>query len=235
MKETICYTLKEFELKYQTLLNEFLTDWEDNTENDFLESQKELYKKCIKNTTPYYSLDSLSFDYTEPLCSSIEEIQSKISEDKIVEISTNQGTFKREVLNIKNRDLCNNYNKSFEKIIEFISLKIEPLEIKETISDIEQQGTPQPQQERPPANINTLDWYGSQLEFTELVQALYLSKKIGIGQDRKIVFEKLRNFFNIDSFNEADKIRDIKDRTKDNAKFINQLETSINSWSESKD
>ena len=82
---------------------------------------------------------------------------------------------------------------------------------------------------------NTLNWQGTQLEFTELIKALLLSNKISPELSQKEVFNRLKEFFNVDAFNENDKIRDIRNRTNTPTPFINTLETSLDNWIKSKD
>jgi hypothetical protein len=97
--------------------------------------------------------------------------------------------------------------------------------------------TPPPQQSKSNAQPikNTLNWQGTQLEFTELIKALLLSNKISPELSQKEVFNRLKEFFNVDAFNENDKIRDIRNRTNTPTPFINTLETSLDNWIKSKD
>jgi hypothetical protein len=74
---------------------------------------------------------------------------------------------------------------------------------------------------------STLHWQGSKLEFTELTKALILSKKFNAELTDKEIFKRLKTFLNIEEFNHNDKIKDIRNRSKDLTPFINILETSL--------
>lgn len=81
---------------------------------------------------------------------------------------------------------------------------------------------------------NTLHWQGSKLEFTELTKALILSKKFNAELSDKEIFKRLKTFLNIEEFNHNDKIKDIRNRTKDLTPFINILETSLTNYIKNK-
>jgi hypothetical protein len=82
---------------------------------------------------------------------------------------------------------------------------------------------------------NTLKWHGTQLEFTELIKPLIELKKIGAGVSQKETFEKLRLFFEIEKFDENDKLKDIRKRTNTPTPFLNNLEVTLKNWIEKKD
>lgn len=96
--------------------------------------------------------------------------------------------------------------------------------------------TPQQSKSNTQQNIqNTLNWQGTPLEFTELIKALLLTKKISPELSQKEVFNRLKEFFNVDAFNESDKLKDIRKRINTPTPFINTLETSLDNWIKSKD
>lgn len=86
-----------------------------------------------------------------------------------------------------------------------------------------------------PTEQEKLAWHGTPLEFTELVKSLLLTNKISPELSQKEIFNRLKAFFNIESFNENDKLKDIRKRTNTPTPFINTLETSLNNWIKSKD
>jgi hypothetical protein len=83
--------------------------------------------------------------------------------------------------------------------------------------------------------IKPLKWRGTELHFTELTKALILSNYINGELTQKEIFQRLKGFFQIDDFNESDKLSDIRKRTKDKTPLINILENSLNSWITNKD
>jgi len=85
------------------------------------------------------------------------------------------------------------------------------------------------------SNETTLKWEGTPLQLTELTKALCESKMIGIGLTQKDVFERMRLFFEVDEFNENDKLKDIRKRTLTETPLINTLETSLRNWIKKKD
>jgi hypothetical protein len=60
---------------------------------------------------------------------------------------------------------------------------------------------------------NSLNWQGTTLEFAELVKALYESNKLNPELKQIEIFKRLKHLFNIDDFNENDKLKDIRRRT----------------------
>jgi hypothetical protein len=82
---------------------------------------------------------------------------------------------------------------------------------------------------------NSLNWQGTNLEFTELVKALFESNKLNPELKQVEIFKKLKQFFNIDEFKESEKLQDIRKRTNTTTPFINILETSLNNWIKKKD
>jgi hypothetical protein len=102
------------------------------------------------------------------------------------------------------------------------------------LNDKKERLTTQPQQVVT-ALENSLNWQGTNLEFTELVKALFESKKLNPELKQIEIFKRLKQFFNIDEFNENDKLKDVRKRTSTTTPFINILETSLNNWIKKKD
>jgi hypothetical protein len=82
---------------------------------------------------------------------------------------------------------------------------------------------------------NSLKWQGTNLEFTELVKALFEANKLNPELKQTEIFKRLKLFFNIDEFNENDKLKDIRNRTITKTPLLNVLETSLNNWITKKD
>lgn len=102
------------------------------------------------------------------------------------------------------------------------------------LKDKKTQLTTQPKQMET-ALENSLTWQGTPLEFTELVKALFESNKLNPELKQNEIFKRLKHFFNIDDFNENDKLKDIRRRTNTTTPLINILETSLNNWIKNKD
>jgi hypothetical protein len=78
--------------------------------------------------------------------------------------------------------------------------------------------------------INTINWQGTELEFTELFKSLIESKKLNPELSQKEIFNRLRRNFNIQDFDETDKIREITNRINTPTPFLNILETALNNY-----
>ena len=82
---------------------------------------------------------------------------------------------------------------------------------------------------------NTLNWQGTTLEFSEFTKALIESGFIGKFKSEKEVFERMKQFFNVDDFDKSDKLKQVRNRTKELTPTINTLETSLTNWIKRKD
>jgi hypothetical protein len=82
---------------------------------------------------------------------------------------------------------------------------------------------------------NSLNWQGSELHFTELTKALFETKLISPEITQKEFFKRMKQFFNVKDFDEKEKLKGIRARTKDLTPFINTIETSLNNWIKNKD
>jgi hypothetical protein len=82
---------------------------------------------------------------------------------------------------------------------------------------------------------NTLHWQGTPLQFTELTKALIQSNLISPELFEKERFKRMREFFNLNTFDEGDKLKDIKKRSNTTTPLLNILETSLNNWIKNKD
>jgi hypothetical protein len=129
----------------------------------------------------------------------------------------------------KNRELdflesAKKHNLSSFKIIVFLESKLSYLE------------TEKPPTERATANsLNSLNWQGSTLEFSEFSKALIESGLIGKVTNEKEVFEKMKDFFNVEDFDKSDKLKQVRNRTKTLTPVIQVLETALTNWIKRKD
>jgi hypothetical protein len=129
----------------------------------------------------------------------------------------------------KNRELdflesAKKHNLSSFKIIVFLESKLSYLE------------TEKPPTERATAkSLNSLNWQGSTLEFSEFSKALIESGLIGKVTNEKEVFEKMKDFFNVEDFDKSDKLKQVRNRTKTLTPVIQVLETALTNWIKRKD
>jgi ATP-dependent Clp protease ATP-binding subunit ClpA len=70
---------------------------------------------------------------------------------------------------------------------------------------------------------------------TELAKALKESNLLNPELSQKAIFERFKEFMQVENFNEADKLKEIRKRTKDKTPLLNILETSLNNWIHRKD
>lgn len=75
---------------------------------------------------------------------------------------------------------------------------------------------------------NTLHWKGTDLQFSELTKALFETNLISPELTQKEFFKRMKLFFNINEFNESDKIKEIVNRSS--TPFINILEIALNNY-----
>lgn len=81
---------------------------------------------------------------------------------------------------------------------------------------------------------NTLNWQGTELQFTELTKALFETKLISPHLLQNEFFKRMKLFFNVKEFNENDKIKDIINRSNTPTPLLNILETSLNNYRDKK-
>ncbi|SHF89677.1 RteC protein [Flavobacterium fluvii] len=193
-------TSKDYIENYQKKLEEHIAEYEDNCELTFIDEQ--LW---------YYSHTMRAFEYNFYDNSHLTENEKK---DRIVMTELLEG------------GLTDNQELDWEKtgistlkIIQFLENRKQELESDPTTS------TNEPQQ-----NENTLQWQGSTLEFAEFTKALIESGFIGKVKNEKEVFERMKQFFNVDDFDKSDKLKQVRKRTKEPTPVINTLETSLMNW-----
>lgn len=124
-------------------------------------------------------------------------------------------------------DIDFNSKLSFDKKCDLEIQKLEKtLELEKNTPTSPKETAPEPQQIN-----NTLQWNGTELQFTELTKALYETKLISPEiKTQKEFFNRMKQFFNVNDFNENDKIRDIVERSNESPKFIYLLETTLNNY-----
>jgi hypothetical protein len=130
-----------------------------------------------------------------------------------------------------------------EKKVNYISPHLLNLKIgfsinkrNEFLNEKKIQLTTQTQQKQTlPHTENSLKWQGTNLEFTELVKALFEANKLNPDLTQTEIYKRLKLFFNIDEFNENDKLKDIRKRTNTKTPLLHVLETSLNNWITKKD
>jgi hypothetical protein len=173
-------------------------------------------------------------------CEQIEEVYKKTSD--FLSIITKSGRtfnwFLESMSDLNNREKINTLidnkytylkepNLSFEKGIPFNELcDLEIQKINELIKyEIHQK---QPNKFTPV--VNTLNWQGTTLQFTELTKALFETKLISPELLQNEFFNRMKLFFNVDEFKESDKIKEIVNRTNTPTPLINILELSLNNY-----
>jgi RteC protein len=81
----------------------------------------------------------------------------------------------------------------------------------------------------------TVKWEGTSLELSELVKSLIQSKILNTNLSQKEIFNRVRKMFEMDDFNENEKLRDIRNRINTKTPLLFKLENSLNNWIKSKD
>lgn len=233
MKKEIIYNYKEFVKCYSELLQKFLLIDTDYEELDFLKLELENYKTYYANTITQYFSEREYFDVDNNFFvvnNEAYQIVSEISDYANKHIGTyeNEGY---DLLAFK-----------FKKIIEFLEQKKYSIESKspKRISDFlhDKKEILKLETETPPTETapeNSLNWQGSELQFSELTKALFETKLVSHGITQKEFFKKMKLLFNVKEFDEKEKLKGIRARSKDLTPFLNILETSLNNWIKNKD
>ena len=167
----------------------------------------------IKTNEPY------KYDFTK-LKKNLNTIISTTDKIKyIIEIKTE---FQQEfgLLDFGNDDFLKKCNLEIDKLNEFQKI--------ETINTAEKNQTIEPQ-------LNNLNWQGTTLEFSEFSKALIESGLIGKVKNEKEVFDNMKQFFNVDDFDKSDKLKQVRNRTKELTPLINRLEVALTNWIRRKD
>jgi hypothetical protein len=219
--------LKEYkENQYEIKLKDHLEKYIDYDEIHFIESELIFFKNCfdtanIKLRQNHYQEYNQKGEYNETVtrweyCIDSFEISGDRNEivfNEIIDFNELTDGFNL----VKSERLAFTYS----KIISFLNEKKEQL-------------TTQPHQIKA-EQINSLKWQGTNLQFAELTKALIETKLISPELTQKEFFKRMKQFFNIDEFNESDKLKEIRERTNTTTPLLNILETSLNNWIKKKD
>lgn len=216
MSKEIIYSFKEYQEKYTSSLGVFCKNTEFD-EIDFITTEIDYYSIYLTSLSIYKRIRHRSPG--DPF----------LEEDTIF-LNTNCASYDFIVEALKNKaisksmnstdDIIANYKIHFNKIISFLETKKSELETNS--QSIMKAG-------------DTLNWQGTHLQFTELTKALFETKLISPTLTQKEFFKRMELFFNVDEFDEKEKLKGIRARSRDLTPFINTLEISLNNWIKNKD
>jgi 6-pyruvoyl-tetrahydropterin synthase len=167
----------------------------------------------VVNKEPY------KYDFSE-LKKQLNKITSTADKIKyILEIKTE---FQQEVgmLDFGDDDFLKKCNLEIDKLNEFQKIETTNITVENQVVE-------------PP--LKTLNWQGTTLEFSELSKALCESGLIGKVKNDKEVFESMKQFFNVEDFDKSDKLKQVRNRTKELTPLINRLEVALTNWIKRKD
>ena len=126
MSTKVFYSLKEYQSEYQNLVDAFLVDYIDNTEEDFIREQLEFYSICLDNvvfTEVWKGNDDIT--WSEFYIKAEAETQNVIKEiaRKILILEREENSlYNNYDPNVK-VELCKQYERSFIKIKDFLLIK----------------------------------------------------------------------------------------------------------------
>ena len=223
MDKKIFTTLNEYKKSYNVNLENHLKEYIDYDELHFIKFQLTLYKSAYHSADVKYHKIELGSDRRFP--NNTYKFSHDILKPAIslhVEVWNMIKDYNSPRTNYFNLELCEKLSHSFSKIIAYLNQLQNELLNENMLKNNQLQ-------------ISKLSWEGSILEFTEVIKSLILTKKISTELNQKEIFRRLRDCFNIDDFNENDKLRDIRNRTNTTTPFINKLEISLNNWIKAKD
>lgn len=194
----------------------------DEIENEILQSScqyiYQLYE-MVSDENRIKTNEPNKYDFSE-LKKQLNNITS--TADKIKYILEVKTEFQQEVglLDFGNDDFLKKCNLEIDKLNEF--QKIEMKNIPEENQTIE-------------PKLKTLNWQGTTLEFSEFSKALIESGLIGKVKNEKEVFDNMKHFFNVEDFDKSDKLKQVRNRTKELTPLINRLEVALTNWIKRKD
>ena len=210
MNRELIFTLKEYKNRYNELLTNYLLEYEDFESIDFLNNEIFRYNGFLWD---------IRFEEHSYECQEYWVLGDGVShpDKRIVEKVTDfLGEIDTKIIQL--------LNLSFNKIVDFLEKEKDKKERltthpKQIVTELE----------------NALNWQGSELHFTELIKALFETKLISPEITQKEFFKRMKQFFNVKDFDEKEKLKGIRARTKDLTPFINTIETSLNNWIKNKD
>ncbi|WP_310379607.1 RteC domain-containing protein [Flavobacterium sp.] len=230
MKINIIYSAQEYSNEYEILKSQYFSKFKEVEEIDFINTEIEnykLYSKIVKLPIDrvFNRLWNIDIGTDLKTFSITQELKDFVME--------NHKAYCKLYYDIVDKNRLTNINSDveieqsrliFPKIISFLENKK---------SEIENQ--PKINSQISMNDIKTLNWQGTELEFTELIKALRLSNKLNPEVNQIETFARLKLFFNLPEFNENDKLKEVRNRTKTLTPFLNTLEISLSNWIKSKD
>lgn len=205
MKQLVT-TLNEYKEVYNTRLEIYLIQYVDYSEKDFIDKEIIYFDNClqtskieIREKTRYIGPDmelENYFEYdTDGTFSVNTEVLSYIKQEG-----------NSEIFDYFDLNLCEKFQLSFKKIIEFLQDKKKELTTQTT--------------------QKTQKFYGSQIEFIELIKSLIENGNLKGTQ--KDIIENCKNFFDIEINNPEKTISDINKRNNGSETlFIDKLKNSL--------
>lgn len=209
--------LNHLETEYFNKRELFFTKNKNKTEVHFIKSELKIIENSEKEKNDLFkSNDNDFYDFL------INNDHFKYK--RILEESKNKEETKRQILENHLQRERQNFAPSeinnINKRKEFYKIKLET--IQRNIKQVKE-------------NKKVLEWKGNTLQFAELVKALIESNLISPELSQKDIFELMREAFNIEHFDEGDKNKQIRNRTKTLTPLINTLEINLTNWIEKKD
>lgn len=199
--------LTYFETDYFNKLMKYLSENKNKTDSDFIKNE----------------LKKIEIEKKEII--SIQTLSNEVFFEKIV-LSENTNPYKRAIESGENIETVRNIyfgryprNDNSEITIPNSTIKKEAF-YKFKLQSIQKNL----KQEK------KLNWQGTPLEFSELVKALIESKLLNPELKQHEIYELMRKAFNVEKFDEGQKNKEIKNRSKTSTILINRLETSLTNW-----
>jgi hypothetical protein len=230
MSDTIFTTLNEYKETYDLRLENHLKEYVDYDELHFIKKELEFYISYYDCTNIKRFDIAIGSNPKQPFRDFEYRPEKQDTETSNMQLILMIFDFDKfpikydnlELPDFYNIEVCEKLSLSFSKIINYLH-QLKNAIINQTTIDNKQVST------------TTLTWEGSELEFTELIKSLILTKKISTELSQKETFNRFRDCFNMANFNENDKLRDIRNRTNTTTPFIHKLEISLNNWIKVKD
>lgn len=205
MKQLVT-TLNEYKEVYNTRLEIYLIQYVDYSEKDFIDKEIIYFDNClqtskieIREKTRYIGPDMELENYFEYDTDGTFSVNTEV-------LSYLQQEGNSEIFDYFDLNLCEKFQLSFKKIIEFLQDKKKELTTQTT--------------------QKTQKFYGSQIEFIELIKSLIENGNLKGTQ--KDIIENCKNFFDIEINNPEKTISDINKRNNGSETlFIDKLKNSL--------
>lgn len=205
MKQLVT-TLNEYKEVYNTRLEIYLIQYEDYSEKDFIDKEIIYFDNClqtskieIREKTRYIGSDMELENYFEYDTDGTFSVNTEV-------LSYLKQEGNSEIFDYFDLNLCEKFQLSFKKIIEFLQDKKKELTTQTT--------------------QKTQKFYGSQIEFIELIKSLIENGNLKGTQ--KDIIENCKNFFDIEINNPEKTISDINKRNNGSETlFIDKLKNSL--------